>query len=99
MPLYRHLVQAAKFGVQVTAETPIELGYLVLPLDLTSVGLILADWDEAMLRSADEKAREIVRAIRAEAFWPPTSPPPDFFDDVAAICQDRRMGGGQEDAA
>jgi hypothetical protein len=64
----------------------------VLPLDLKSVGLILADWDEAALRSADEKAREIVRAIRDERFWPPTVPPPDFFEDVAVICQDRRMG-------
>jgi hypothetical protein len=100
LPLYRHLVRAAKLPVGVSTDLPIELGYIVLPLDLKSVGLILADWDEAMLRSADEKAREIVQAIRDQRFWPPVTPPPDFFDEVAAICQDRRMGGSaSEDAA
>lgn len=99
LPLYRHLVREAKPTVNVPADAVMELGYIVLPLDLKSVGLLLADWDEAMLRSADERAREIIRAIREQRFWPPVSPPPDFFDDVAAICQDRRMGSGQEDAA
>jgi ATP-dependent helicase/nuclease subunit B len=92
LPLYRHLVRAAKLTVSVSATTPIDLGYVVLPLDLKSVGLLLADWDEARLLSADAKAEEIIRAIRAEAFWPPTMPPPDFADDMAVICQDRKMG-------
>src|SRR5262245_48924029 len=100
LPLYRHLVRAANLPASVPTDVPIELGYIVLPLDLKSVGLILADWDEAVLRSADEKAREIVRAIRDQRFWPPVTPPPDFFDDVAAICQDRAMGANaSEDAA
>jgi hypothetical protein len=92
LPLYRHLVRAAKLTVSVSPKTPIDLGYIVLPLDLKSVGLLLADWDERMLGTADAKAQEIIRAIRAEAFWPPTSPPPDFADDVAVICQDHKMG-------
>jgi ATP-dependent helicase/nuclease subunit B len=99
LPLYRHLVRAVKLPPGVPADAPIELGYIVLPLDLRGVGLLLADWDEAMLRSADEKAREVVRGLRTEAFWPPTSPPPNFFDDVAAICQDRRLGSTQDEAA
>jgi hypothetical protein len=99
LPLYRHLVRAAKLPTGVPIDLPIELGYIVLPLDLKSVGLILADWDEAVLQSADEKAREIVRAIWDERFWPPIKPPPDFCDDVAVICQDRRMGSDQEYAA
>jgi RecB family exonuclease len=98
LPLYRHLVRAAQLE-GVPTDVPIELGYIVLPLDLKSVGLILADWDEEVLGSADEKAREIVRAIWDERFWPAVTPPPDFFEDVAVICQDRRMGSGQEDAA
>jgi ATP-dependent helicase/nuclease subunit B len=94
LPLYRHLVRAATLAVKAPADTPIELGYVVLPRDLKCVGLLPAGWDDAMLLSADVKAMEIVRAIRAERFWPPVSPPPEFFDDVAVICQDRRMGGG-----
>jgi ATP-dependent helicase/DNAse subunit B len=93
LPLYRHLVAAAKLA-GVPAEAPIELGYLVLPLDLKRAGLCQAEWDASLLKSADLKAQEIIRAIREQRFWPPTAPAPDFFDDVAAICQDRRMGGG-----
>ncbi len=93
LPLYRHLVMAAKLA-GVPADAPIELGYLVLPLDLKSAGLLLADWNNDALLSADAKAQEIIRAIREELFWPPKKPAPDFFDDVAVICQDRRMGGG-----
>jgi RecB family exonuclease len=100
LPLYRHLVRSIKLPPGVPADAPVELGYIVLPLDLKSVDLLLAEWDEPLLASADEKARDIVRAIRAEKFWPPTTPAPDFFDDVAVICQDRRMGGWlAEDAA
>jgi hypothetical protein len=51
----------------------------------------LADWTKEELESADEKAREIIRAIRQQLF-PMTSPPPDFFEDFAAICQDNRLG-------
>jgi ATP-dependent helicase/nuclease subunit B len=93
LPLYRHLVRQLKFSTKVPADCDIELGYIVLPLDPAGVGLKLAEWDYFVLQSADSKAREIVRAIRAGQFWPPTQPPPDFGDDVAPICQDRRMGG------
>ena len=41
----------------VPADAPIELGYIVLPLDLKCVGLLLAEWDDAMLLSADLKLR------------------------------------------
>jgi hypothetical protein len=64
----------------------------VLPLDLNCVGLAMAQWDDAMLLSADMKAFEVIRGLREERFWPPTTPAPEFCDDVAPICQDRRMG-------
>jgi ATP-dependent helicase/nuclease subunit B len=94
LPLYRHLVRKAQLLQSVPADVPLDLGYVVLPLDLKDVGLKLAEWDDALLLSADRQAQEIIRALREERFWPPTSPPPDFFDDVAAICQDRRLGLG-----
>ena len=48
------------------------------------------------LAAADEKAREVIRGIWAQVFWPPTSPPPDFAHDVAAICQDNRLGNRRQ---
>lgn len=97
LPLYRHLIRDAKLPPEVATDAAVELGYIVLPLDVKSAGLLLADWDTPTLESADEKAREIVRAIRNSEFWPPTSPPPDFSEDVAVICQDHAIGGGDED--
>jgi ATP-dependent helicase/nuclease subunit B len=92
LPLYRHLVRSASLAVKLPADVPIDLGYILLPKDATGVGLALAEWDEAFLQSADERAREILQAILDQKFWPPASPPPDFADDVAIICQDHRMG-------
>jgi hypothetical protein len=94
LPLYRHLVRDAKLPAEVAADAVVELGYIVLPLDLKSAGLLLAEWDETALASADEKAREVVRKIWNGEFWPLRTPPPDFFEDVAVVCQDRAMGGG-----
>jgi ATP-dependent helicase/nuclease subunit B len=99
LPLYRHLIPAAKLPPDVAADAEVELGYIVLPLDLESAGLLLANWNDDLLKSADEKAREIVRNIRQGVFWPRTAPPPDFFEDVAAICQDRSIQGNQDEEA
>lgn len=93
LPLYRHLVRKANFNEgDIAADAAIDLGYILLPVDLKSVGLQLAEWNEALLHTADEQARMVIRGLRQERFWPPTNPPPDFFDDVAVICQDRAMG-------
>ncbi|HEY2414637.1 MAG TPA: PD-(D/E)XK nuclease family protein [Pirellulaceae bacterium] len=95
LPLYRHLVGAATPKGIAVEEMSIDLGYIVLPLDINSVGLLRAEFDDAMLISADETARGIVRLIWDEQFWPPTSPPPDFCDDLAVICQDHALSGGE----
>jgi RecB family exonuclease len=92
MPLYRHFVGKANLAVKVRAGAAIDLGYVLLPRDLNGVGLALATWTKEELDEADEKAREIIRHIRAERFWPPICPPPLFSEDFAAICQDHRMG-------
>ena len=43
---------------------------------------------EAELRQADAVEADVVRKVRAEVFWPPTSPPPAGFEEFAAICHD-----------
>lgn len=83
LPLYRRL--AAGLGI----EGPLELGYILLPKDLQRVEYCFAKWTEDELQEAERRAADIVRAVREEKFWPPTDPPPDFFDEFAGICRDR----------
>jgi ATP-dependent helicase/DNAse subunit B len=82
LPLYRHLVRA--MGI----EGRVRLGYVNLPKDVSAVGLVEAEWDEAELESADRTAEDVIRKVRQEKFWPPVQPPPDYFEEFAAICGD-----------
>ncbi|HET6884365.1 MAG TPA: PD-(D/E)XK nuclease family protein [Pirellulales bacterium] len=80
LPLYRHLAGA----VSISGDN-VGLGYILLPKSLSAVKDELAPWEQTDLESADETAREVVRKIRGQEFWPPASPGPSF-DDFAAIC-------------
>jgi RecB family exonuclease len=84
LPLYRHLVRA--IGI----EQPVRLGYIVLPKETSAVTHHLAEWTEATLADADARAREVMRDIRAEKFWPPaaSADASRLFPEFAAICQD-----------
>jgi RecB family exonuclease len=87
LPLYGHIARELGLGEK------IQLGYINLSKDLTKVGPSLTEWTEADLESAMETARQVVRDIRAGEFWPPASPPPEFSEDLSAICQDEQFGG------
>ncbi len=86
LPLYRHLVR------EIGIAGPVGLGYIVLPKKAASVGASLAEWTETDLEDADRAARDVVRKIREEAFWPPTDPPPKYSEDLAPICLDGVFG-------
>ena len=58
---------------------------------LVSASTAKSQWTADHLRQADLAAEEVVRAVRAEKFWPPAEPPPPFSKDFAAICQDNRF--------
>ncbi|MBD3672212.1 MAG: PD-(D/E)XK nuclease family protein [Planctomycetaceae bacterium] len=79
LPLYRHLVKS--LGIQ----ADVELAYINLPKKLDDVKHQPANWDADLLASADEKAREIVRAIRENIFWPP-SDDGGLMQEFAEIC-------------
>jgi ATP-dependent helicase/nuclease subunit B len=85
LPLYRHLAKGLKLAGTV------ELAYINLPKDISKVGHDVAAWTPADFVDADATAASIVRRIWAEEFWPPASPPPQFSEDFAAICQDDRF--------
>ncbi|MGH7138716.1 MAG: PD-(D/E)XK nuclease family protein, partial [Pirellulales bacterium] len=82
LPLYRHLAREVKIESE-----NIGLGYILLPKSLSAVKDELAPWQPGDLLSADEAAREVIRKIRNQEFWPP-SELDSHFDDFAAICLD-----------
>ena len=91
LPLYRHLLAGMDIEAAASSEE-VRLGYIVLPKDITKIGLQLAEWDVSDLRSADRAAEEVIRGVRAERFWPPAEKPPAFSEAFAAICMDRGSG-------
>jgi hypothetical protein len=64
------------------------LGYILLPKDIAATGFVLADWNDEQLAAADEFARQVVRNIRLQKFFPPADPPPQFGAEFGPICQD-----------
>ena len=58
---------------------------------LVSPSTAKSQWTADDLRQADLAAEEVVRAVRAEKFWPPAEPPPPFSEDFGTICQDNRF--------
>ena len=84
LPLYRHLLGSLK-GLP---EATLHLGYVLLPATPGDTRFALASWSAKDLETADEAARQVVRRIRQEAFWPPSDPYPYAqTDDFAAIVQ------------
>ena len=81
LPLYRHI--AATLHI----DGGVGLGYINLPKDVVKTGESVAEWTERDLVAADQVARDVVRAVRAEEFWPP-APTPDYAEDFAPICMD-----------
>lgn len=84
LPLYQ--VLAASLGYT----DYVKLGYIVLPKKSADTGERLAKWTEKDLTDAHETAREVIRAIREQEF-PLKTPPPDYSEDFAPICQDRTL--------
>ncbi len=93
LPLYRHLYQAIEnLPIGDVREGGIELGYITLPKDPGGAGDRIAGWSALELAAADEKAREVIRNLRAGVFWPPNPDPPAYEDEFTAICQDNALG-------
>ena len=89
LPLYRHLL--AGLDLDFDPDAPIDLGYILLPKDLTKSRFEIADWSDADLLGADQEAARVVRAVRQEIFWPPTTPAPRFCEQFAAICLENQF--------
>ncbi len=99
LPLYRHLLAGVPLAGGPSSQSAVQLGYFVLPKDVTRSSVQVAEWTAADLSQADETARDVIRKIRQQHFWPPADPPPAFSDELAPICQDHRLGSWQESLA
>ncbi|MHC4129554.1 MAG: PD-(D/E)XK nuclease family protein, partial [Planctomycetota bacterium] len=85
LPLYRFLAEPRGISGDVT------LGYIVLPKRAEDADLIPAEWSDDQIAGAVERARDVVRDIRARRF----DPNPDYAypdDDLARICQTAVFG-------
>lgn len=93
LPLYRYLLRSVDgLGPDLKGKQ-VKLGYILLPAKVADTKFALANWSEANLKAADEAAREVIRNVRNEVFWPPADPfPYQNFDDFAAIVQQGVFG-------
>ncbi|MDP6444760.1 MAG: PD-(D/E)XK nuclease family protein [Pirellulaceae bacterium] len=82
LPLYR------RFADQMGMGDDVDVGYIVLPKDVSKLGERIAGWSPGELASADRKALEVARNVLAQKFWPPASPPPRIMTDFSVICQE-----------
>lgn len=87
LPLYRHLAKEIS-AIDNYDLSKMQMGFILLPRELTKVGFSKAFWNEAELQEADKKAFEIIHKIRAGNFWEPVAQPPQYSEAFAAICQD-----------
>ena len=86
LPLYEYILQRSELPI----DGPIELCYVLLPRSSDAVNICPAKWQQAHLDAAIEKAREIVRAVRAERFEP-TFDPKRLHDAFARLCHTEYM--------
>jgi hypothetical protein len=86
LPLYRHLARSKGLAGH------FNLGYILLPKDISKTGAAMAAWDEQKLAEADEQAREVVRRVRRREFAPEPSFRSGPYDSLARICLAGVMG-------
>lgn len=90
LPLYRYL------ATQLRVTGRVKLGYVMIPSSLDRIRFEEAPWTAADLESADEVARDVVRRVREEAFWPPSPQPPEYSELYAAICMDDQFASAAQ---
>ena len=65
LPLYRHMVASIGIGPQAS------VGYINLPRASDRVEFVTAEFSDDIRLNALDAAREIIRQIRSDRFWPP----------------------------
>lgn len=84
LPLYQILAESLGYS------NAVQLGYINIPKKRDETGERRAKWSKEDLREAHETARNVIRRLR-EGEFEFTAPPPPYFEEFAAICQDRSL--------
>jgi ATP-dependent helicase/nuclease subunit B len=82
LPLYWRMLRGRAAGAR------LRVAYGLLPRRVEDAAIAEAPWSDAELEDAVAAARQAVRRLRAEVFWPPASPAPANFGEFAALCRD-----------
>ncbi|XAM01721.1 PD-(D/E)XK nuclease family protein [Phycisphaeraceae bacterium D3-23] len=83
LPLYRGL--SAELGVE---GDRIDLAYFNVPKSLADAALSVAPWTPSEIDEAIAVRDDVIRALRARCYWPPSEEPPRFEDGLAGVCAD-----------
>ena len=84
LPLYQILAESLGY------KESVKLGYIVIPKKGDETGHRFAKWTKDDLNEAHDTARNVIRRLRNREFEL-TNPPPLYFEEFAAICQDRTL--------
>jgi len=99
LPLYQLLAPHAGIPALAAAAVTeqVRVGYFNLPARTEDTGVRLAEWTAADHAAAIEKARAVVRGIRAGRFWPPVAEAARSFPEFDAICQTHAILDGDDE--
>ncbi len=92
LPLYAHLARRAAL----VGDGPIDVGYFRLGRAIDQVRWTSAGWSQVEIDEGVERARAVVRAIRAGDFEM-NGDYSSFFDEFARICQVNVRGGDDDE--
>ena len=89
LPLYRHLLVEVEGMPELDLANPLRVGvgYFNVAARVEEIRIETASWTMPEYDSADEAAREVVRAVREGRFWPRNDDAAGSFPEFDAICQ------------
>jgi|GEM_PF-1897256 len=80
LPLYEFAMRALKF------KGDIELGYFVLPANVSKSAVLIASWSESQLKEAQGAAQQVAQNVIRGEFWPPNILE-SRFDDFSELIE------------
>ena len=99
LPLYRHLLVEVGGLPEIDLANPdrIGVGYFNVPARVEEIRIDSANWSAEEYESADDTARDVVRAVREGVFWPPNPDAAGTFPEFDSICQTHAIRDDEEE--